>query len=74
MTTCFPCDEGKHNECNGLVRVIDQDGSGMHLCTCHCNEELVEETCHHCHGKGKTQRRMYGKNRKRAAQNSGTKT
>lgn len=49
---CRECDNNAHEKCDGIERVIDQDGHSKYMCGCYCNSERIKEPCRHCEGQG----------------------
>lgn len=40
ISTCKSCDQGRHEECDGTAKYIDQDGYSTYICECHCRREI----------------------------------
>ena len=59
---CMSCDDLEHDECDGLMRVVDQDGRSDYMCKCPCNRETIEVSCGSCRGSGKISRESFTKN------------
>jgi hypothetical protein len=62
---CLPCMQDRHEDCDGLEHVVDQDGFSAYECGCYCNREEIRESCRHCKGTGFNLVTRYTKNRKR---------